>query len=105
MKMYLSPKLTTAQINKIYKKTTVYYDEDRDLDYILVEENEYDSVSEFLIHEQGDQMFRVTFKARPVKIGKKLRTFPAFEETHKSEADVRLRAMALNWDIVKIERI
>ena len=51
MRMYLSPKLTTAQINKISKKTTVYYDEDRDLDYILVEENEYDSVSEFSIHE------------------------------------------------------
>lgn len=50
-------------------------------------------------------MFKVTFKARPIMIKKKIAEFPSFEETHKTEADAKLRALALNWDIVKIERI
>ncbi|MEM4360297.1 MAG: hypothetical protein QXT45_07175 [Candidatus Bilamarchaeaceae archaeon] len=52
-------------------------------------------------------MFRVTFKKTyQVKNGRKLVTKTAqWNETIKIEADARLRAMALNWEIVKIEPI
>lgn len=50
-------------------------------------------------------MLRVTFKAEcEVKEGRNwVRKAFEFQETHKSEADARLRALALNWLILKVE--
>lgn len=50
-------------------------------------------------------MFKVTFKAEcEVKEGRKwVKKSFEFEELHKSESDARLRAMALNWLILKVE--
>lgn len=52
-------------------------------------------------------MFKVTFKkSYQVKEGRKWVTkVSEWNETIKTEADARLRAMALNWEIVKIEPI
>ena len=52
-------------------------------------------------------MINVTFKAvYKVKQGRKMvDKVSEFMETHKSESDAKLRAMALNWQIVKIEQV
>lgn len=50
-------------------------------------------------------MNKVTFKSRPVYITK-TKTVPAneiIEFTEASEADIKLRAKALNWDLLSIE--
>lgn len=52
-------------------------------------------------------MLKVTFQSTvKVKQGRKLitKTFQNVEE-HKTEADAKLRAMALNWQIVSIETV
>jgi len=46
---------------------------------------------------------KVTFQTQ-VKIGKTVKTYTNVEE-HTTEANARLRAMALNWTIVKMEAI
>ena len=49
----------------------------------------------------------MTFKAvYKVKRGRKMiETVSEFMEMHKNESDAKLRAMALNWQIVKIEQV
>lgn len=49
-------------------------------------------------------MLRVTFWAE-MKYGKTKGTINTWVETHRTEADVRLRAKALGWNIEKIEKI
>ena len=51
-------------------------------------------------------MFKVTFeKSYQIKKGRKLVTkVSRWEEIIKTEADARLRAMALNWSIIRIEK-
>lgn len=47
-------------------------------------------------------MYKATFQGYSRRDDK---WFPPFIETgFKSEADIRLRALALNWSIVKIEK-
>lgn len=50
-------------------------------------------------------MVKVTFKAEcEVKEGRKwVKKSFEFTETHKTEVDARLRALALNWHIVSVE--
>lgn len=50
-------------------------------------------------------MLKVTFKATyPAKEGRKWVTKAStWVELIKTEADARLRALALNWEIIKIE--
>ncbi len=52
-------------------------------------------------------MIEVTFSARcKIKEGRKLtERFFTWTELHKTESDARLRALALNWEIVKIQHI
>lgn len=50
MKIYLSAKISAAQIKKISYITTVYYCEDKDL-YYVVETSQCDSMNDFYVHE------------------------------------------------------
>lgn len=52
-------------------------------------------------------MFKVTYKAQyQVKEKRKLvNKVSIWTEDVKSEADARLRAMALNWTIVSLEKV
>jgi len=47
-------------------------------------------------------MKKVTFKAT-YKIGKETRTSEIVEYTQASDAEIRLRALALNWILVSVE--
>ena len=51
-------------------------------------------------------MFKVTFRSEyQVKQGRKWVTkIPEWTENIKSESDAKLRAMALNWLIIRIEK-
>lgn len=50
-------------------------------------------------------MLKVTYRAQyPVKQGRKMvQKVSEWTEYVKTEADAKLRAMALNWEIVKLE--
>jgi hypothetical protein len=54
---------------------------------------------------KGDKMLKVTFQSQyQTKQGrKKVTKISQWEEIIKTEADAKLRAMALNWQIIKIE--
>lgn len=47
-------------------------------------------------------MKKVTFKSI-AKIGKKIKEYTIVEYTEASEDAIKLRAMALNWQLVSIE--
>lgn len=51
----------------------------------------------------GPKTIKVTFQSQ-VKIGRKLQTFVNVEE-HTTLENAKLRAMSLNWEIIKVEAI
>lgn len=56
------------------------------------------------MNSHNDYKLKVTYESKyKVKEGRKWVTkVSQFEEMHRSEADARLRALALNWTIVLI---
>lgn len=52
-------------------------------------------------HEMADYKFRVTFYVFSKILDKEFRNV----ELHRSEADYKLRAMALNWQVEKVEAL